>query len=66
MEINVEIMNGGEHILELDQTDTYGDLLRALDINPEAAVVIVNGRPQPEEKEITSTEVKIMRTISGG
>ncbi|MDY7083319.1 MAG: ubiquitin-like small modifier protein 2 [Halobacteria archaeon] len=68
MKITAEVMNGDTHEIELPDGAIYAELLDEVGLNPEGAVVVVDGRPVPEDDEIDGDvqEVKIMRTISGG
>jgi sulfur carrier protein ThiS len=68
MEVTARVMNGDEHAVELPDGATYARLLDEIGENPETAVVVVNGRPVPEDGRIEegTQEVKVMRTVSGG
>lgn len=66
MKVAAKVMNGEEHEVELPQDATYARLLDEIDENPEAAVVVVDGRPVPEDATVDTDEVKVMRTVSGG
>ena len=46
--------------------DTYGDVLRAVGLSPQAATVLVDGRPVPAEDPVTEDHVRILRLIAGG
>lgn len=59
-------MNGDTHDVELPSDAVYGDVLEAVGLNPEAAVVVVDGRPQPEDAVVEEDRVRVMRTVSGG
>ena len=66
MEVVARVMNGDEHVLELPEEATYARLLDEIGENPEAAVVVVDGRPVPEDATVDAEEVEVMRTVSGG
>ncbi len=68
MKVTARVMNGDDHEVELPEDATYARLLDEIGENPEAAVVVVDGRPVPEDARIDDEvrEVKVMRTISGG
>lgn len=66
MEVVARVMNGDEHIVELSDGATYARLLDEIGENPEAAVVVVDGRPVPEDATVDADEVEVMRTVSGG
>ena len=65
----MRVMNGDDRRIDLDTSGrppTYGDVLDAVGFNREAAVVLVDGRPVPDDAEIRSSSVTVMQTISGG
>lgn len=66
MKVVASVMNGGTHEVELPEGATYGRLLDEIGENPEAAVVVVDERPVPEDAEVDADEVEVMRTVSGG
>ncbi|MDY6780439.1 MAG: ubiquitin-like small modifier protein 2 [Halobacteria archaeon] len=66
MEVAVDVMNGDEHVVEVEEDAVYAELLEKLGFNPEAAVVVVDGRLLPEDGTVDEDEVKVMRTVSGG
>lgn len=66
MKVLARVMNGKDHEVELPEDATYETLLDSIGENPEAAVVVVNGRPVPEDASVEAEEVEVMRTVSGG
>jgi len=66
MKVTARVMNGEEHEVELPEGATYELLLDEIGENPEAAVVVVDGAPVPEDATVDAEEVEVMRTISGG
>ena len=68
MKIKVKILSGGvnEQILEVNPSDTYEELLRSLNINPEIVLVFRNGNPVPLDEKVTSDNIDIMRVVTGG
>ncbi|MCX2819034.1 MAG: sulfur carrier protein [Methanobacteriota archaeon] len=66
MKVHANVMNGGTHEVELAEDATYARLLDEIGENPQAAVVVVDGRPVPEDATIDTDEVDVMRTVSGG
>jgi len=64
--VAVEVMNGGAYEVEIDDGATYERLLDEIGENPETAVVVVDGRPVPEDAQVDADEVEVMRTVSGG
>jgi len=66
MKVTARVMNGEEHEVELPEGATYELLLDEIGESPEAAVVVVDGTPVPEDATVDAEEVEVMRTISGG
>jgi sulfur carrier protein len=66
MRVAADVMNGETHEVELPEGATYARLLDEIGENPEAAVVVVDGRPVPEDATVEADEVEVMRTVSGG
>ena len=66
MKVTARVMNGDTHDVELPEGATYARLLDEIGENPEAAVVVVDGRPVPEDAKVDADEVEVMRTVSGG
>ncbi|MFP4188636.1 MAG: ubiquitin-like small modifier protein SAMP2 [Halobacteriales archaeon] len=68
MKVAAKVMNGETHEVELPDGATYARLLDEIGENPEAAVVVVDGRPVPEDATVDAEtdEVEVMRTVSGG
>ncbi len=66
MKVTADVKNGDVHDVELADDAVYAELLDALGFNPEAAVVLVDGRPVPEDARVDAEDVVVMRTLSGG
>ncbi len=66
MKVTADVKNGEVHELELPEDAVYAEVLDELGFNPEAAVVLVDGRPVPEDATVEAEEVVVMRTLSGG
>ncbi|MDY6776391.1 MAG: ubiquitin-like small modifier protein 2 [Halobacteria archaeon] len=68
MEITAEVMNGDSYEVEVEDDAVYAEILDEVGLNPEGAVVVVEGRPVPEDGRVSEDieEVKVMRTVSGG
>ena len=45
---------------------TYGDLLAAVDLSPQEATVLVDGRPVPDDAPVEADRVEVLRLIQGG
>jgi len=69
MQVRVRLLPGGEEkTVELPEGARAGDLLRALGLEKESHVVMVNGVPVPEEDPIPpgAGEIVVVRVLSGG
>lgn len=67
MEIEVNVMNGDDQRVTVPSDGaTYRDVLDAVGFNPEGAVVVVDGRPVPDDASVETETVTVMRTVSGG
>lgn len=66
MQVTVEVI--GEETREVAVADdgTYADLVRAVDLNPHEASVLVDGSPVPEDGPVEVSRVKVLRLIKGG
>ncbi len=65
MNVTVDMVGEDTRTVEVDG-DTYGDVLRAIGLSPQAATVVVDGHPVPEDRTIDRTDVRVLRLISGG
>lgn len=65
MELTVQVVGGDTHQLFIVD-GTYADVLRAVNFHPQEATVLVDGRPVPDDAEITHTDVQVLRLIAGG
>lgn len=64
--VTAEVLGEDEYDLDLPEGATYADLLRAVDLNPHEASVLVDGRPVPEDAPVEADEVRVLRLIQGG
>ena len=65
MRVTVDVL--GDEVHEVDLEDgTYADLLGAVDLSPNEASVLVDGRPVPADEPVTETEVTVLRLVKGG
>jgi sulfur carrier protein len=55
-----------EKRIEIDEGQTYEDLLSILDINPETVVVLKGDLPVPIDDQVDANDVKIIRIVSSG
>ena len=65
MNVTVSVAGGEDHEVVLDGA-TYGDLLAAVDLSPQEAAVLVDGRPVPEDAPVEADRVEVLRLIQGG
>lgn len=66
MEVTVEVAGEGTEAVQVDPGATYADLVKAVDLNPHEASVLVDGRPVPEDQSVEVDEVTVLRLIKGG
>ena len=65
MDVTVEVVGDDTYHLSLSEP-TYADLLRAVDLSPHEASVLVDGRPVPEDQPVEADRVRVLRLIQGG
>lgn len=65
MDVTVEVV-GGEQYEFAVSGETYADLLGEIGLSPHEVSVMVDGRPVPEDQPVESSDVKVLRLISGG
>jgi len=66
--VDIKVLSGGasEQTLEIAEGTTYEDLLEMVDINQETAIVLKDGQAVPLDGMVTSGNLTILRTVSGG
>ncbi|MFB6113154.1 MAG: ubiquitin-like small modifier protein 2 [Halodesulfurarchaeum sp.] len=65
MEVTVDVLGGETHTVSV--TDgTYSDVLDAVDLSPQEATVIIDGRPVPSDQPVEHDEVAVLRLVQGG
>lgn len=65
MEVTVTVAGDDRYTVEAEGA-TYGDLLAAVDLSPQEATVLVDGRPVPEDAAVAADHVEVLRLVSGG
>ena len=62
----VKIIGGTilEKDVEIDDKDTYEDLLELLGINPETVVILCNSSPVPIDDVICPENIEVIRVVS--
>lgn len=68
MEIRCTVIGGSPRdcAVEIEPGDTFADLIQAVGYSPQEATAIVDNKPVPDDREVRSTDVKILRLIQGG
>lgn len=56
----------GEHVADVPEAATYGDLLATVGLSPQEATALVDGRPVPEDAPVEAERVEVLRLIQGG
>ena len=65
MHVTVDVLGDGVEEVEIAE-GTYGDILSAVDLSPNEATVLVDGRPVPADEPVSATEVTVLRLVKGG
>lgn len=65
MRVTVDVKGEGSRDVEI-AGGTYADLLDAVDLGPQEAAVLVDGRPVPEDQPVESSEATVLRLVEGG
>jgi len=68
LQVRIKILAGGvlEKTIEVEEGSTYSDILAELGINPETVVVMVDSRPVPIDDIVDSSQIDILKIVSGG
>ena len=67
MRVTVSVAGSEDREVAVDGEDaTYADLLSAVDLSPQEAAVLVDGRPVPEDAPVATERVEVVRLIQGG
>jgi len=66
--VAVDVLGGERHDVALADRATYGDLLRAVGLNPHEATALVESRPVPEDERVPGDvgRVEVLRLVQGG
>ncbi len=66
--VNIKILAGGtsEQTIEVEDGATYGYLLDMLDINQETVIVLKDEQAVPLDGTVMSSDLTILRIVSGG
>lgn len=66
MDVTVDVAGGEAHEVSIGDEATYADLLARVDLNREAAAVLVDGRPVPTDAPVDADRVRVVRLVKGG
>lgn len=66
MDVTCEVIGEETHDLELDAESTYGDVLEAVGLSTHEASVLVDDSPVPDDRQIDTESVRVLRLIKGG
>ncbi len=65
MKVEVEL-RGETKMLEMHEDFTGEDLLKELQLSPDAVIIVVDNKPVPYKERIKGKKIKIIRVASGG
>ncbi|HDN95791.1 MAG: hypothetical protein DRN29_01685 [Thermoplasmata archaeon] len=65
MKVEVEL-RGETKTLEMCEDFTGEDLLKELQLSPDAVIIVVDNKPVPYKEKIKGKKIKIIRVASGG
>lgn len=60
------VIKGQECELSIPEGSNYEQLLLEMEINPEEALIFVNGLPVPLDENVKVGKVDILKIVSGG
>mgnify|MGYP006272108223 FL=1 len=66
MNVTVDVVGEDSREVTVDDGATYADLVEAVDRNPQAVSVLVDGSPVPEDQPVAVDHVQVLRLIKGG
>ena len=66
--MNIKVLAGGtsEQTIEIEEGTTYECLLNDLEINQETVIVLKDGQPVPLDGTVSSSDLTILKIVSGG
>jgi len=66
--VNLKVLAGGtsEQTIEVEENTTYECLLDDLEINQETVIVLKDGQAVPLDGTVTSSDLTILKIVSGG
>jgi sulfur carrier protein len=68
MRVTVDVVGEERREVDLPETATYADLVRAVGYSVHEVTVLVDGRPVPEDRAVDAEreDVRILRLVKGG
>ncbi|MFC6873877.1 ubiquitin-like small modifier protein SAMP2 [Halobellus marinus] len=66
MRVTVEVVGEGTEEVDVDDSDTYADVVRAVGYSPHEVSVMVDGTPVPEDQPVEAAQIRVLRLIKGG
>ncbi|MDF1533748.1 MAG: MoaD/ThiS family protein [Methanosarcinaceae archaeon] len=68
IKVNLKVLAGGtsEQTIEVEENTTYECLLDDLEINQETVIVLKDGQAVPLNGTVTSSNLTILKIVSGG
>ncbi|MCK5266538.1 MAG: MoaD/ThiS family protein [Spirochaetes bacterium] len=68
IKVNIKVLAGGtsEQTIEIEEGTTYECLLNDLEINQETVIVLKDGQPVPLDGTVSSSDLTILKIVSGG
>lgn len=66
MRVTVDVVGEQTHEVELDEGDTYADLLDPLEYSRHEVSIVVDGQPVPEDQSVDVERVRVLRLVQGG
>ena len=68
IKVNIKVLAGGisEQTIEVEEDTTYECLLDDLEINQETVIILKDGQAVPLDGTVTSSDITILKIVSGG
>ena len=66
--MNIKVLAGGisEQTIEVEEDTTYECLLDDLEINQETVIILKDGQAVPLDGTVSSSDLTILKIVSGG
>lgn len=66
MRVTCEVVGQDTHDLDVEPGATYGDVLAAVGLSTQEAMVLVDGSPVPDDRPVDADAVRVLRLVKGG